>query len=391
MCNLKFGIIGVGNMGSAHLSCIKSGGIKNATAVAVCDISEERRKAIQKEYPDILIYKSYDELINSGKVDAVLVATPHKFHADIALCAIRNGINVLVEKPIDITITKAKILNDEAQKSGKVFGIMFNQRTNPIFQTAHHIVNSGQLGELKRSVWIVTNWYRTQAYYDSGDWRATWAGEGGGVLLNQAPHNLDIWQWICGMPVKLSAKCDVAKYHNIEVEDEAVINATFAGGAHGIFVTCTGEFPGTNRLEISGTLGKIVLENGTLKWWKLLQSEKEVRFNSMNHYTSIDTEYLEIKPSDKDAAHKGILQNFTNAVLFGEKLISPGFDGINELTISNAAYLSSWSGGKEIEIPFNNLEFDSLLSERVKNSKYHQSNGTSTPKNSYSKRWSVKW
>lgn len=391
MESLKFGIIGVGNMGSAHLSCIKNGNIENAVVVAVCDINEERRKRVSEKYPDILVYNSSEELIRSGKVDAILVATPHKFHADIAIDAIKHGINVLVEKPVDITVSKAKILNEEARKSGKVFGIMFNQRTNPLFREAHEIVHSGKLGKLKSSTWIVTNWYRTQAYYNSGEWRATWSGEGGGVLLNQAPHNLDIWQWICGMPIKVRSECEIAKYHNIEVEDDAIINVTFEGGAKGTFITSTGEFPGTNRLEISGTLGKIVLENNVLKWWKLLDNEEEIRFNSMNQYTSIDTEYVEIEPSYKETAHMGILQNFTNAVLFGEELISPGAEGINELTISNAAYLSSWNAGREIEIPFDNEEFDKLLYEKVKNSKYHQSNGISLSNDRYSSRWSVRW
>lgn len=263
---LKFGIIGIGNMGSAHLSCLKNGYIKNAIVVAACDIDTEKCKSVTKKYPDIHIFNSAEELIKSGKVDAIIIATPHKYHSDIAISALKQGINVLVEKPVDITVSKAKLLNDIAKKSGKVFGIMLNQRTNPLFVKAREIVKSGQLGKLKRSIWIVTNWYRTQAYYDSGDWRATWSGEGGGVLLNQAPHNLDIWQWICGMPIKIQAKCEVAKYHNIEVEDEAVINASFEGGANGTFITSTGEYPGTNRLEISGTRGKLVLENNLLKW-----------------------------------------------------------------------------------------------------------------------------
>lgn len=344
-----------------------------------------------EKYPDIHVFNSVEELINSGEIDAVIIATPHRFHSHIATYALQKGINVLVEKPVDITVTKAKALNETAQKSGKVFGIMFNQRTNSLFCKARDIVKSGKLGKLKRSVWIVTNWYRTQAYYDSGDWRATWSGEGGGVLLNQAPHNLDIWQWICGMPIKVRAICEVAKYHDIEVEDDAIINAIFPNGATGTFITSTGECPGTNRLEISGTLGKIVLENNLLKWWKLSQNEETVRLNSKEHFTSIDAEYLELKPTTEETAHKGILQNFTNAVLFGEELIAPGYDGINELTISNAAYLSSWNGGKEIEIPFDTDEFDRLLSERMKNSTHHDNTGKTITSDGYSARWDVRW
>lgn len=391
MSVLKFGIIGIGNMGSAHLACLKKGDIQGATVVAACDISEDKCKTAAEKYPDLHIFKSADELIKSGEVDAVIVATPHKFHADIAVTALENGLNVLVEKPEDITVSKAKMLNESAEKSGKVFGIMFNQRTNPLFREAREIVRSGKLGKLKRSVWIITNWYRTQAYYDSGDWRATWSGEGGGVLLNQAPHNLDIWQWICGVPVKVSAKCEVAKYHSIEVEDEAIINVVFEGGANGTFITSTGEFPGTNRLEISGELGKIVLENNMLKWWQLEENEADVRFNSKEGSARIATKYSEIKPTSKETAHRGILQNFTNAVLFGEELIAPGTDGINELSISNAAYLSAWNGGEEVEIPFNTAEFDYLLSCHAEKSSYHQNKGGALTGDGYSSRWSVRW
>ncbi len=388
---LKFGIIGIGNMGFAHLACLKNNEIENATVVAVCDVSSEKRKNASEKYPDIKIFKTAEDLLASDLVDAVIIATPHRFHAEIAMKALEKGLHVLVEKPVDITVSKAKELNEKAKKSGKVFGIMFNQRTNPLFREARNIVKSGKLGNLKRSVWIVTNWYRTQAYYDSGEWRATWQGEGGGVLLNQAPHNLDIWQWICGMPIRVQAKCELAKYHDIEVEDEAIINVVFEGGANGTFITSTGEYPGTNRLEISGEQGKLVLENNLLKWWKLGQNEAEFRFASKESFDKIDMQYLEIKPTETETAHKGILQNFTNAVLFGEELIAPGFDGINELTISNAAYLSSWKNGQEIVLPFNAAEFDYELACRTENSKLRQNKGGTLLGEGYSSRWSVRW
>jgi predicted dehydrogenase len=391
MKQLKFGIIGVGNMGTAHLNCLKSGEIAGATVTAICDINGEKCRVLKEKYPDLDIYNSSEELLASADIDAIIIATPHKSHADIAEMALKAGKNVMVEKPVDITLSKAKRLNQVAKESGKSFGIMFNQRTNPLFVKAREIVKSGKLGKLKRSVWIVTNWYRTQAYYDSGDWRATWRGEGGGVLLNQAPHNLDIWQWICGMPTKVQAKCQVAKYHNIEVEDEAVISAEFENGANGIFITSTGEYPGTNRLEISGTLGKIVLENNMLKFWSLKQNEEEFRYSSKEGFPSIETDYTEIIPQGEETAHKGILQNFTNNILFGEELIAPGYDGEKELTISNAAYLSAWNGGQEITLPFDLEEFDRQLAVRAENSSYHQNNGGALTGEGYSPRWSVRW
>ena len=269
---------------------------------------------------------------------------------------------------------------------------MFNQRTNEIFQKAREIVKSGQLGALKRTVWIVTNWYRTQYYYDSGDWRATWAGEGGGVLLNQAPHNLDIWQWICGVPTEVKAICDVAKFHNIEVEDDVTILTRYENGATGAFITSTGEFPGTNRLEISGELGKIVLENNTLKWWKLPINEREFCATVQKSFPTIETEYSEfVSTNTNGIAHQGILQNFANAIIKGEELLCPAIEGINELSISNAAYLSSWKNGATVKLPIDNKEFDKHFYKKVKKSVVKDSVYKKTGNEDYSSRWQVKW
>ena len=391
MQELRIGIIGLGNMGYAHASCISSGKVKNLRLTAMCDISEQRRKNASERFPNAECFADCTQMMDSGLVDAVLIAVPHRLHVEIALQALEKGLHVLVEKPIDITVSAAKRLNEAAKVSDRVFGIMFNQRTNPLFQKAREIIQNGELGELKRSVWIITNWYRTQAYYDSGSWRATWAGEGGGVLLNQAPHNLDLWQWICGMPESVTAFCDVAKYHKIEVEDDVTIFTRYANGAVGTFITTTGEYPGTNRLELSGDRGKIVIENGVLRWWKLDQSEREYCVTAKRNSCEDAPEYIEIKQDVSETAHCGILQNFTNAVLFGEELLAPGTDGIYELTLSNAAYLSSWKGSTEVKLPFDTEEYDALLAERAANSSFHTAIETETPSDAYAPRWQVSW
>ena len=391
MDSLRVGIIGIGNIGSAHAACIIKGEIKNLELVAVCDINSERLTSFAEKYPRIKTFSDYTEMLNFEKLDAVIIAVPHPLHADIAILSLEKGLNVLLEKPADITVTKVLKLNEVAKKSGKVFAIMFNQRTNPLYIKAREIVCSGALGELKRTSWIITNWYRTQKYYDSSDWRATWSGEGGGVLINQAPHNLDLWLWICGMPKSVSAYCGIAKYHNIEVEDEATVITHYENGATGIFVTSTGESPGTNRLEISGTRGKLVLENEVLKWWKLREDEREFCFNADKVFERIEFDYSEIKSDFSETGHKGILQNFTNAVLYDEELLSPGVEGINELTISNAAYLSSWNESKVIKLPFDNEEFDKKLYELASGSKKHLSNGGGSLLKDYKDRWKVQW
>jgi len=377
-------------MGSAHANCILQKKVQGMELTAVCDIDEKKIDSFKDKHSNILGFTDYTEMLNEDVCDAVIIATPHRVHSIIAKHALLKNKHILVEKPIDISVTAAKELNDIAEKSGKVFGIMFNQRTNKLFQSAREIVNSGQLGNLKNVVWIVTNWYRTQHYYDSGDWRASWSGEGGGVLLNQAPHQLDLWQWICGMPIEVTAYCDVGRYHNIEVEDAATIFVKYSNGARGTFITSTGEYPGTNRLEISGEKGKLVLEERKLKWWKLKESERAFCFNNLDSHPKIDMEYEEIT-TNEETGHQGILQNFANAMLFGEELLAPGCDGINELMISNAAYLSHWSGNKTVELPFENKIFDDYLQEKIKNSESVKNSSNESETGEYKARWKVNW
>lgn len=391
MDTVNIGIIGAGNMGSAHLHCIYNNEIQHMKVTAVCDIDTKRLDFVKTKYPGVETFTNADDLMKSGKVTAVIIAVPHPLHAKIGISAFKNGLDVLIEKPADISVANAKKLNDVARESGKVFAIMFNQRTNELYRKARQMVKSGELGDLKRSVWIITNWYRTQHYYNSGSWRATWSGEGGGVLLNQAPHNLDLWQWICGMPISITAYCNTAKYHNIEVEDEATIFTNYKNGATGVFITSTGDYPGTNRLEISGTRGKVILEDGILKFWHLKKDERKVCFDSDENFCNIDYDYSEIKASVPEPAHKGILQNFANAILFGEELISPGYDGINELTISNAAYLSQWKNNIQINIPFDTAEFDLFLHNKQKSSKPIIKNSDTKKDSQYQKRWQVNW
>lgn len=392
MDKVRIGIVGIGNIGTAHANTLFSGAVDGAVLAAVCDISADRQQFCKENYQGVEVFDDYKVMFASGLIDAVIVSTPHKLHCDIAMDALRTGLNVLVEKPVDITVSKARAINELAKTVDKKFVIMFNQRTNDVFAKARQIVKSGALGELKRTIWIITNWYRTQRYYDSAGWRATWSGEGGGVLLNQAPHNLDLWQWICGMPTEVQANCEVGKYHNIEVEDDVTLLTRYENGATGMFVTSTGEYPGTNRLEISGTKGKIVVENGTLKWWKLPEDEREICFNDEQLFPTIKCECEEITTQSKDGeAHKKIIQNYVNAILNGEELLSPGTDGIYELTLSNAAYLSSWKGGLPVKLPFDAAEFDKELGEKIKNSKTNDTIENKNASGNYSKRWQVNW
>lgn len=387
---VKIGIIGIGNMGYTHFSCISEKKINGLTVTAVCDIDKNKLKLVHSQNPSVALFENYVEMLEHSETDAIIIAVPHPLHSKIAISAFKAKKHVLVEKPVDITVSAAEKLNIAARQSGKQFGIMFNQRTNSLFQQARQIVQNGELGELKRSVWIITNWYRTQCYYDSGVWRATWSGEGGGVLLNQAPHNLDLWQWICGMPTAITAFCNTGKFHEIEVEDDATIYAEYANGATGVFITSTGDCPGTNRFEITGTRGKLLLENNKLKFWRLKQDERDICYNSESGFIVPETDFNEFS-CDSETAHAGILQNFTNSILFDEKLLAPGYDGINELTISNAAYLSEWTGNKKIFLPFDNEQFDKLLAEKSSSSSVKKNIPIKENAHNRNLRWRVNW
>ena len=282
------------------------------------------------------------------------------------------GINVISEKPIGVYTKQAEELIEYAEKSDKLFGLMFNQRTNPMYIKAKQMVENGELGQLKRCVWIITDWYRTQTYYDSGDWRATWSGEGGGVIMNQCPHQLDLWQWIFGMPTKIYAKCYEGKYHNIEVEDDVTAIAEYANGATGAFITTTGETPGTNRLEITGDKGKLVIEGSSMKFTKLEVPEREWTFTADTSFGRPGSETFDVDFSDCDIhkpQHKGITQNFTDAILKGTPLMAPGKEGIKGLRIANAMFLSSWLG-KEVELPVDGDLYYKMLQDKIANSTY---------------------
>lgn len=392
METVRVGIIGIGNMGSAHVVSLGEGHISGLTLTAVADLIPERLNWVKEKFPKTVCFNTGEALIKSGLVDAVILSAPHYFHPPLAVLAFENGLHVLTEKPAGVAVSQVQQMISAHQKAGTVFGIMFNQRTNPLFQQARKLVKSGALGQPKRLVWIITNWYRNQKYYDSGSWRATWSGEGGGVLLNQAPHNLDLWQWIFGMPKRIHASCAIGKYHSIEVEDDATIQAEYENGACATFITTTGEYPGTNRLEISGDLGKLVLEDGILKYWKLASSERKFCFEASAPDSAPPAlDYSEFRQEEPETAHRGILQNFAEAILKGVPLLAPGEDGLQELTLSNAAYLSSYK--KEwVELPLNPAEFDAFLQEKVQAShKVHSMDNADEQNGEYKDRWSVRW
>lgn len=369
MNKVRLGIIGVGNMGSSHIKNSLNGKMPEIEITAVADIKPDRLDWAKEQLPEVKTFNTASELMDSGEVDAVLIATPHYDHPPLVIEALEKGIHVMSEKPAGVYTKQVREMNAAADKSDKIFGIMFNQRTNCLYRKAHEIVHSGVYGELRRVTWIITDWYRTQAYYNSGGWRATWAGEGGGVLLNQCPHQLDLWQWICGMPEKITAVCHEGKWHNIEVEDDVMIYAEYANGATGTFITTTGDYPGTNRLEITLDRAKLICESGKLTVCEVAESVSEFTKNAEAGFGSIESKTFEAELDGNNVQHPEVMNKFAGAILRGEPLTASGQEGINGLMISNAAFLSSWLG-KSVTLPIDEDLFYKLLQEKIESSTF---------------------
>ncbi len=349
MKKVRLGIIGFGNIGKVHTDNIIGGKCPEIDLCAVCDLKEERRKEALEKKPGVHVFDDAEKMMDSGLIDAVLVAVPHYDHPKFAIMAIKKNLHVMIEKPAGVYTKQVLEMNEYAKNASVKVGIMMNQRTNCIYRKMREIVKSGEMGAIKRTSWIITDWYRPAIYYQSGDWRATWEGEGGGVLLNQCPHNLDLWQWICGMPKKVEAKLHYGKWHDIEVEDDVTAYVEYENGATGTFITTTGDTPGTNRFEITLERGKLVCENNELTMWKTEMSEPEWSRTTDNAFAAPPFEKTVVETDGQNPQHAGVLNAFAGAILRDEPMVADGIEGIFGLTISNAMHLSSWLG-KEIEL-----------------------------------------
>ncbi len=369
MEKVRLGIIGYGNMGTTHAKNVMEGAVPKMELTAVCDIAVLRRESCAASYPNVAVFDNAEDMYKSGLCDVVLIATPHYDHVPLALRAFEYGLNVITEKPAGVYTKQVLEMNEAAKRSGKLFGIMYNQRTNPIYQKIKQMVADGELGQIKRIQWTITDWYRPQSYHDSCTWRSTWKTEGGGALINQNPHQIDLWQWMFGMPDKITAHASFGKYYDIEVEDDVTAFFQYNNGITGVYITSTGETPGTNRLEIACDMGRIVAENGKLIFDKNEMSERD--FNKLCYgvhgnpkYTQIDMP-LDGVPGEQ---HIGILKDFTNVLLNGGKLLAPGYEGINGLTISNSIHYSAWTG-KTVHLDnFPHDDYLRLLNEHIENS-----------------------
>jgi len=363
MKKVRIGVAGVGGMGQGH--CAYMGKLVGGELAAVCDSHAPIAEQVGRKF-GVPHFSDHKKMLDSGLVDAVLIATPHYFHPPIAIDAFKRGLHVLTEKPIGVSVKEARRMARAAEKSGCVFSVMYQMRCTPAGQAAKKLIETGRVGELVR-VSMILGMYRSQAYYDSGGWRATWKGEGGGVLLNQAPHGLDQFAWLAGMPKTLIGHTRT-RLHEIEVEDEAWATMEFPNGAHGYLYAGVIESPSTTRFEIVGDRGKLMFDEQGLRFWELKPPISKFTWDTKEMWAAPEAK-LATPPIDaKDPGHLGVTQNFCNAILRGEKLISPGAEGLWSLELANAIILSSYRK-KPVKLPLNANEYEDLLAELVAASK----------------------
>ena len=367
---IRLGIIGIGNMGSGHAKRVMDGECPEFDLVAVADINPARLEWAKNDLkPGIATFDDAIAMLDSGLIEACMVATPHYDHPRYAIECMKRDIHVLVEKPAGVYTKQVREMNEMAdQHPNVVFALMFNQRTNCIYRKMRELVQSGKYGRIRRTNWIITDWYRPQAYYDSGAWRATWSGEGGGVLLNQCPHQLDLWQWICGLPVKVQSHLHYGKWHDIEVEDDVTTYVEYENGATGVFVTTTGDGRGTNRFEIQMDGAKLIVENDKLYLDEFSVSEPEFSATNKVPFISIPSTFSEVETDGLNPQHGGVMNAWAGAILRGEPLVADGREGIRGLTLSNAMHLSSFTG-QAVTLPIDEDLFYEELKKRIATSR----------------------
>ncbi|MBE6594608.1 MAG: Gfo/Idh/MocA family oxidoreductase [Ruminococcaceae bacterium] len=366
MEKVRYGIIGIGNQGKKYLKeFFLTDKTVDAELTAICDIDPAAIAEAEELGFTGTVFTDYKEMIDSGLVDAVMVEVPHYDHPEMVIYGLTHGVHVLCEKPAGVYTKQVKEMNAVAAKSDKLFGMMFNQRTDCLYRKMREMIAEGAIGEVRRVNWIITSWFRSKRYYESSDWRATWRGEGGGVLLNQCPHQLDLIQWVVGMmPSKIHAFCGFGKGHDIEVEDEVTAYLEYENGATGVFVTTTCEAGGTNRFEVVGNNGKLVAENKKLTYTKLAVGAKEYSNTTDKKFGEMDKTVEEVELDGLNEQHIGILNNFTAAILGKEPLYVSGVEGIDGVEIMDAMLLSSFLG-KAVELPIDDDLYLAELQKRI--------------------------
>jgi predicted dehydrogenase len=368
MNKVRIGIIGMGNMGKFHADYLTGGKVNRGELTAICSTSPGKLE----KYKPLKIFDDGEKLIRSGDVDAIVIATPHYQHTSLGIAALEAGLHVMVEKPISAHKADAERLIAKAGHHPKqIFAAMFQLRVEPRFLKIQKLIQSGELGQIVRTNWLITDWYRTEAYYASGGWRATWRGEGGGVLINQCLHQLDMLQWLCGMPTRVRGFCQLGRYHNIEVEDNITCYLEWPNRAAGVFISSTGEAPGSNRFEIAGTRGKMVLENNKITFTRNEADMIEFSKNSKSGFAKPEVWNIDVPFEPSPNTHAILMQNFVDAILDGAPLIAPGEHGIHSIELANVMLYSSLLG-ETVQLPMDSAAYERKLNQLIAESKFEK-------------------
>lgn len=367
---IKLGVIGLGNIAKQHINNVTSGAVKHCQITALCSRSgSELAAALNASH-----FSDYQALIDSGLVDAVLIATPTLSHYEIAKYALEKNLHVMLEKPIGLSSLEGEKLLAIAKPESK-FALMLNQRTDPTFKKMKAIVDSGVLGDIQRTHWTMTNWFRPNIYFQVSDWRATWKGEGGGLLVNQCIHNLDIFQWICGVPSQITAFSEFGKYHDIEVEDEVTAYLRYNNKATGVFIGSTGEAPGVNRFDIIGDKGSLHFDFGQLTQKLNDQSTAEFCATTDEMFGMPQVTISDETTTEAVNQHAIIMNNFIDAINHDAPLIAPAADGLASLDIANAMLLSTWQQ-QAVNLPLDRIAYQEHLNKKCAASSLREKSNT---------------
>lgn len=372
----RIGIVGFGALGSFYAKMIKDDRrVEGVTVGAICDIDPEKREKARELYAQVPVFENIDQLLASGTCDFISVAVPHYLHPELTIKAIKAGMPVIVEKPAGIIPSTVEEMNACAKKHPEVaFGIMLNQRTNPVFRKLHDITTSGELGKLRQVVWV-SRQFRTQKYYDSGTWRATWGGEGGGVIVNQAPHQIDLLQWMFGMPKRVYATTNFGHHRKIAVENDVCAEFEYENGATGVFITCTDDVLGEDRLTAVYDRGRVrVLDSKRLVIEKLCDDEEKIgteypeetitQLKNSGKLFEVTTFEKENDPF-ANSEHAKVFRAFAEHLAKPDKpMVAKGTDGLNEVQLASAIQLSGWLR-QPVDIPVDNELYRRELNKRI--------------------------
>jgi predicted dehydrogenase len=360
---VRFGIVGVGGMGSGHASTMKN--IEEVQLTAVSDVDRKVCDRVASEY-GVKGFTDYEDLVDSGLVDAIIVATPHYFHPPVSIYAMKRKIHVLSEKPIAVTVKEADEMVAAAKANKVKFAVMYQTRSTPEYQAARKLVNEGRLGAIYRTM-CVDSGFRSQAYYDSAAWRGTWKGEGGGVLINQAPHKIDVFMSLGGLPSKVLAWTNTRR-HKIEVEDEASALLSYKNGAIGYYHTSTTEYPNTEYLELCGEKGKLVMYGDKVRFWELEKPLQEFSDTTPQMWDQPNAQEVEVKLEKRESGHGAIIRNLARSILYDEPLLSPGEEGLMSVEFINATIMSG-KLGKPVKIPVDRKTYTAFIGKLKRTSK----------------------